>query len=115
MSATEIDIKTQDGVADCHYFLPESSGPSPAVIFYMDGLGSRQSLYDMAERLAQNGYAVLLPNMYYRSQPAGAVDFTKDREKMMGLIMALTNEAVMLDTETFLAFLDADLRVDAST
>ena len=66
MAHTTIDIKTQDGVSDSHFFTPPGESPAPAILFYMDGLGLRQALFDMAERMASNGYAVLLPNMYYR-------------------------------------------------
>jgi carboxymethylenebutenolidase len=111
MTATKIDIKTQDGIADSHFFTPDGAGPVPAVIFYMDGLGLRQALFDMAERLASNGYAVLLPNMYYRHGPAAPIDMMKDRERMMEMVQSVTNKATMQDTEHFLAFLDSQASV----
>jgi carboxymethylenebutenolidase len=114
MITKKIDIKTDDGIMDTHFVKPEGQGPFPAVMFYMDGLGSRQSLYDMAGRLTENGYAVILPNLYYRQQPAGPVDMTKDREKLMALVMSLTNAGIMRDTEHCLAFLDNEPGVDAS-
>jgi carboxymethylenebutenolidase len=107
MPAQEIAIKTADGVVDSHFFTPEGGGQHPAVIFYMDGLGIRPALLEMGQRLADNGYAVLLPNLYYRHGPAGdPLDLLNDRDKMMARVMSVTNEGTMRDTERFLAFLD---------
>jgi len=107
MAVTKIDIETDDGVADSHFFTPEGAGPSPAVIFYMDGLGLRQDLFEMAERLASNGYAVLLPNLYYRHGVTAPLDITKDRDRMMEMVLSVTNAGTMRDTAHFLAFLDS--------
>lgn len=74
MHANTIDIKTKDGVAPCYFFKPPQKGKRPAVIFYMDGIGIRPALCDMAVRLASNGYHVLLPNLYYRSGPTQPFD-----------------------------------------
>ena len=107
MTQVKLDIKTADGFADTSFFLPEGKGPWPAIIFYMDGLGVRQALYDMAERIASHGYAVLLPNLYYRHGPAAPIDMMKDRDRMMAMVQSVTNAAIVQDTAAFLAFLDA--------
>ena len=44
----------------------EGAGPWPAVIFFMDGLGIRPVMWEMGQRLADGGYLVLLPDLYYR-------------------------------------------------
>jgi carboxymethylenebutenolidase len=107
MTATQIDIKTQEGLVDTHFFQPSGDGPYPAVLFYMDGIGLRQTLFDMAERLTHHGYAVLLPNLYYRHGPAVPIDLTKDRDKLMAMVQSLTKAGIMQDTAHFLAFLDS--------
>lgn len=61
-----VDIRTPDGVCPTHVFEPDR-GPWPAVVLFMDGLGIRPALFEMAERLAAGGYHVVLPNLYYRS------------------------------------------------
>jgi carboxymethylenebutenolidase len=110
MPTTKIDIQTQDGVADTHLFLPECDSTFPAVIFFMDTLGIRQSLFDMSLRLSRNGYAVLLPNLYYRIQPGSPVE----REKIGPLISSLSNSAIAQDTQSFIDFLEKHPSVDAS-
>lgn len=107
MTATTLGINTQDGIVDTHFFTPDGAAAKSAVIFYMDGLGLRQALFDMAERMASHGYAVLLPNLYYRHGPSQPIDMVNGRDRMMQLVMSVTNEGTMLDTQHFLSFLDS--------
>lgn len=108
----EVDVKTKDGVAPCHFFAPPQKGSRPAVIFYMDGIGIRPALCDMAERLASNGYYVFLPNLYYRSGPtkpfnaAEAFKEGPERDRLMPLFRSINHKLVMEDTASFLEFLD---------
>jgi carboxymethylenebutenolidase len=112
MNAKTIDIKTKDGVVPCHFFGPSQNDKRPAVIFYMDGIGMRPALCDMAARLASYGYNVLLPNLYYRSGPIKPFDAATifnegtERDRLMSLFQSLNNKLVMEDTASFLEFLD---------
>jgi carboxymethylenebutenolidase len=62
-----IDLGTADGEMETFICRPERGAPAPAVLMLMDAPGIREELYDMARRLAATGYAVLLPNLYYRA------------------------------------------------
>jgi carboxymethylenebutenolidase len=106
MTETAIAIETEDGTVDTYFFTPDAQPPKSAILFYMDGLGLRQALFDMAARMASHGYAVLLPNMYYRYGPAEPIDMVNDRDRMMQMVQSVTNEGTMRDTRHFLAFLD---------
>ncbi len=61
-----VDITTEDGTADAYLTRPADGGPRPAVLFYMDVFGLRPRLRTMADRLAEAGYTVLVPNVFYR-------------------------------------------------
>jgi len=64
----EVSIRTTDGECPTSLFTPgEGAGPWPAAIFFMDGLGIRPVLFDMGQRLADAGFVVLLPDLYYRA------------------------------------------------
>lgn len=117
----QIDIATPDGVADSYVFHPDGSGPWPSVLFYMDGLGIRPDLFDMAQRLADQGYYVLLPNLFYRAGradgkpiPMEAFSDPARREKMMAMIGTLTNTVIMRDTTAFFDFLARQPEADAT-
>lgn len=61
------DIATADGAMETFVCRPERAEASPAVFMLMDAPGIREELYDMARRLAATGFAVFLPNLYYRA------------------------------------------------
>jgi carboxymethylenebutenolidase len=90
---------------------PAGAGSRPAVLYFMDGIGWRPTLFEMADRLASNGYYVLLPNMYWRSGAIAPFDLKAmfsggpERERMMKIASAVTDESAMRDTEAFLEFL----------
>ena len=70
MAPTPIEIRTDDGICPASVFRPsDRGGPWPGVIFYMDGAGIRPLLFEMGERLANEGFLVLLPDLFYRSGP----------------------------------------------
>jgi carboxymethylenebutenolidase len=77
MPERTVDIRTRDGDMNTWIFHPDRPGPHPTVILYMDSMGVREELCDMARRLASTGYYVLLPNLHYRL--ARSVDLDRDR------------------------------------
>jgi carboxymethylenebutenolidase len=115
VSRVDIEIKTQDGSCRTAVFRPATTaGPWPAVIFYMDGVAIRPILYEMGQRLADFGYLVLLPDMFYRIGPYAPFDgktvFTDpaEREKLMKMVRTATNKQLATqDTASFLAYLDS--------
>ncbi len=58
-----IEIETADGVAEA--YLTGEAG-KPGVLFYIDAIGLRPRIEEMADRIASWGYVVLAPNVFYR-------------------------------------------------
>lgn len=113
----DVDIRTPAGTCDA-YFVHPSKGTHPAVLVWPDIFGLRPAFKDMAKRLAEAGYAVLVVNPFYRLQraptaPAGA-DFKdpKVRELLMGQKNSLTPETANVDARAFLGWLDGQKAVD---
>src|SRR5262245_49332939 len=67
VTETNVEIKTPDGTCDAAFFAPEGNGSWPAVLMWPDIMGLRPVFRDMGRRLASQGYAVLVPNPFYRS------------------------------------------------
>ncbi|MFN0026748.1 MAG: dienelactone hydrolase family protein [Acidimicrobiales bacterium] len=114
MSREEVIINTADGECPTSVFTPTSqSGPWPATIFYMDGLGIRPVLFEMGQRLADAGFVVLLPDLFYRAgryEPLDpkAVFASGDVRKALGPLMKSTdNRRAAQDTAAFLAYLES--------
>ncbi len=111
MSDDEIILTTPDGDCVCHVFSPDEGEVHPAVIFYMDGLGIRPTLLDMARRLATNGYVVLLPDLYYRAGPQTPLSpkelfASGDLMAVLGPLMASTDtRRAAEDSRIFLDYL----------
>jgi len=109
---TKTQIKTRDGSCPSYVFRPGDRGPHLAVLVFMDGLGIRPAMLEIGERLAQNGYFTLLPDLYYRSGPYEPMDphavFSDPemRRVLMEKFFALATPAnVMSDTRAFLEYL----------
>jgi carboxymethylenebutenolidase len=112
MSHEEVSIPTHDGECPAHVFTPSGATVHPAVIFYMDGLGIRPTIFEMGQRLADGGYVVLVPDLFYRAGPYEALEPKKvfasgDVMGTIGHLFASTdNRRAGKDTEAFLAYLD---------
>lgn len=77
MSRTEIEIETPDGTCRASISRPAGRGPWPGVLMFHDGIGYRAAMFEIADRLADHGYVVLLPDLFYRMAPYTAVDPTQ--------------------------------------
>ena len=66
VTASNVEVATPDGTADCHFAHP-ASGAHPGVLVWPDALGLRPAFEAMGRRLAESGYAVLTVNPYYRT------------------------------------------------
>jgi carboxymethylenebutenolidase len=113
MAQELVDLTTRDGVCPTLVFTPGSGqGPWPAAIMYMDAFGVRPVLVDMAQRLADLGYVVLLPDLFYRLVPYAPIDpqaifASGDVRGALGPYMASTdNRRAAADTAALLAYLD---------
>lgn len=111
-SAPAIHITTRDGQCRCFTFTPDGEGPWPGVIVYMDAFAIRPALLDLGQRIADLGYFVLVPDLFYRSGPYQAMDpraifgnpdaFKQLKDKFM---VPATVSNIMSDTQAFLDYL----------
>lgn len=94
MGVQRVAIPTPDGEAPADLFTPEGSGPIsankwPGVLYLSDVWGIRPANQKMARRVAERGYAVLLPHLFYRTQPAQFDPFLTGAERSMALVQSL--------------------------
>src|SRR3954453_4883794 len=106
-------ITTADGSADAYLVKPDGDGPFPGVLMFMDAFGPRPRLAEMAERIAERGYAVLVPNLFYRNArpPLVSAEELTDAEKrgaafgrLVPMMKELTPARVGADTDSYLDF-----------
>lgn len=115
MTKQDIQIKTEDGVAEAGLFRSASTSSSKAgIILYMDAFGPRPALDQMAERLAGEGYAVLVPDLFHRNVPYGPFEartaFSDEtrRAAIMALVGGTTQDMTISDSGAFLDALAAE-------
>jgi carboxymethylenebutenolidase len=115
VTETEVSIPTPDGTCDAALFHP-ATGTHPAVLIWPDAFGLRPAMRAMGRRLAGEGYAVLVPNPFYRVakgvvyESAVNVDFQAPatRAKLGPMMASVTAPgAAEKDAAAYVAFLDA--------
>lgn len=106
------DVPTGDGVADAYLARPDDGERHPGVLLLIDAFGLRSRIEEMADRIAERGYAVLAPNLFYRDGrapvlPFPALDAADARAEFMQsvapLIAELTPERIAADGDAYLA------------
>ena len=118
---TDITLPTADGDARAFAFTPDAgAGPWPAAIILMDAPAIRPALFEMGERLAQAGYFVLLPDLFWRAGPYPPLDIVKARggdPEMVALFQKLRGstsaEKQMVDVKACLDYLAQEPRAKA--
>ncbi|MEU2252309.1 dienelactone hydrolase family protein [Nocardia xishanensis] len=122
MPAKTLWIPTADGKADAFAAFPDHGEPRPGVLMYMDVFGVRPVLERMAGELAEHGYYVLVPNIFYRHGPAPVVELPERigheirpaiAAQLMPLVQAHTTERALRDADAYLEFLTAQPEVGA--
>jgi carboxymethylenebutenolidase len=114
-----IDIKTEDGICDAYMSFPVGGQNLPGVILYMDAIGLRRRIFDMADKLAEQSYFVIAPNLFYRSQRAPIADYTLIPDnlpdlfkKIMPMASELTPDMAKRDAHDFLNFFKTQSQVN---
>ncbi len=114
-------ITTADGSAPVRLFTPEGQGPWPGIVMIPDAGGTRQTFFDMAARLADLGYAVLLPDVYYRQGDWAPFDmktaFSDDseRKRLMSFVGSISPDDWASDANAYFDYLGARPEVSGST
>jgi carboxymethylenebutenolidase len=114
---TDVEIKTPDGTADA-YFVHPAKGKHPGVLIWPDIFGLRPAFKQMATRLAESGYSVLVINPFYRTKKAPTApdhaDFNDPatHQALMTLAGSLSPATAATDATAFVTFLDSQPAVD---
>ena len=115
-----VTVATPAGAADALLFTPQGSGKWPAVLVWSDLAGLRPAFADIGRRLAAQGYAVLMPNMFYRnaridgSNAPAPLTPEQSRERSSAWMDAIGDEGGEADAKAYLAFLDSRPEVDTA-
>lgn len=104
MQEQVLQIETPNGQMETFFAHPDGEGPFPVVMLYMDAPGIREELYEFTRRVAREGYACALPDLYYRRGRV-RLDLTGGddvRKEMFQHMRSLTNAMIVSDTRALL-------------
>jgi len=113
MVEEELQLTMPDGMADAVLFSPEPSRALPGVLHLPDIGSIREAHREMARRLAAQGYAVLMPNPFYRTGRPPVFDFPRKMgkprtmQRFAELVGPMTPEAQQRDVAAYVDLLAA--------
>ncbi|HEX3837194.1 MAG TPA: dienelactone hydrolase family protein [Steroidobacteraceae bacterium] len=114
-SGADVDITTPDGTCDA-YFVHPTKGKHPAVLIWPDIFGLRPAFKQMATRLAESGYSVLVINPFYRIQKAPTSTTTTfdatTRAALTKMMGSLSPKTAQVDGAALVPWLDKQASVD---
>jgi carboxymethylenebutenolidase len=115
MSGEQVEIRTEDGVADGYLARPVGDdGRRPGVLLLVDAFGLRPQIEQMADRIAERGFVVLAPNVFYRHGrapvlPMPDLEDPAQRDPFMAkirpMMQELMSELIESDGGAYLDFL----------
>jgi carboxymethylenebutenolidase len=111
MPRLDIQIPAPDGTSPATLHVPDGDGPWPGVLLFPDAGGARETMREMADRLASMGYVALVPDIYYRSGDWEPFDMATlfsvpaERERLSTLAGVLTRDRVIADAGAYADFL----------
>jgi carboxymethylenebutenolidase len=117
MTTKQITIEASDGPCNVYIARPEGKGEFASVLLYPDGMGVRPAIREIADRIAKQGFYVLLPDIFYRTPgqlpPPSAFfsDPTVRAAWQKEVVPTVTPANVMKDTERMLDYLASQKEV----
>lgn len=113
MPHRDVQIETDDGICSASLSVPNGTGPWPAVLTFPDAGSLRDTTREMGERLSSLGYVVLVPDMFYRSQPYEPLDMRtvfdskESMARLTALVMSYSAAMLARDAKDFIDYLDS--------
>ncbi|MCU0525399.1 MAG: dienelactone hydrolase family protein [Elainella sp. Prado103] len=114
---TEQLIATPDGQMPAYLFSPiradsGEQGNQAAILLLMEAFGVTSHIQEIATRIAQQGYMVLIPDLYYRDLPNNRFGYDQVEAAMAMMWRLDLNQSMENDLRSALAELKAHPAVD---
>ena len=109
---TIIDVETAEGPMAVLVKVPAAETSYPTIAMFHDGPGIRRSTHVFANKLAAEGYRVVVPDLYHRHgrllgwESQDATDET--RAKVWEMLTSLTDDGIQSDLDDSLEAIDLD-------
>jgi carboxymethylenebutenolidase len=108
MNERDLQLTVPDGTVDAVLFTLEDGKPLPGVLFIPDIGSIRETMRQMARRLASEGYTILMPNPFYRTSSPPVFSFPRKpgdpatMKRIQELSAPLTPDALERDLPVYI-------------
>jgi len=105
MQGRYIQVPAKDGQFAA-YLAVSVDGKGPGVVLCQEIFGVNEAMRVLADHLAEEGYTVLVPDLYWRQQPGVELGYTpEDFDKALALYQAFDENLGVADIDASLSFL----------
>jgi carboxymethylenebutenolidase len=104
---TEVMISTPDGQMPAFLYRPVGRGQKPAIVLLMEAFGLTSHIQDVTARIANEGYVVITPDLYYRELPDNKFGYDEVEQAMAMMYRINFGKPVEEDIKATIAYVKA--------
>lgn len=113
ITTSTLQLNTPDGKMETYEARPKDGAAHPAVVVLMEAFGLNGHIKNVTERIAQEGYVAIAPDLYHR-EPERLVPYS-ELQKAVGIMNRLQDSKMMDDVDAVIAHLKAQKYVKAGS
>ena len=114
MTSTYVTVSSEEGSFQAYLAVPES-GKGPGIVLCQEIFGINNALREKADFLAEEGYTVLVPDLYWRLEAQVDLGYTEqDFQKAFQLYQKFNDDLGVQDIQSALSHLNALKECDPS-
>ena len=113
VTASTLQLNTPDGKMEAYEAKPKEGGSYPGIVVLMEAFGLNDHIKKVTERIAQEGYLAIAPDLYHR-EAERLVPYS-DLQKAVGIMNKLQDSKVMDDVGAAIAHLKSQSNVKAGS
>ena len=109
VTTSTLQLSTADGNMDAFGARPKDGGSYPGIVILMEAFGLNDHIKKVTERIAQEGYVAIAPDLYHRESER-IIPYS-DMKKAIGTMNRLQDPKVMDDVGAAIAHLKGQSNV----
>jgi carboxymethylenebutenolidase len=113
VTASTLQLNTPDGKMEAYEAKPKEGGSYPGIVVLMEAFGLNDHIKKVTERIAQEGYVAIAPDLYHR-EAERLVPYS-DLQKAVGIMNKLQDSKIMDDVSAAIAHLKSQSNVKAGS
>ena len=109
VKSSTVQLNTPDGKMEAFEARPKEGAGYPAIVVLMEAFGLNDHIKKVTERIAQQGYVAIAPDLYHRE--SDRIVPYNDLQKAIGIMNRLQDPRVMDDVGAAIAYLKSQNNV----